>query len=290
MSDYKHLTPLEYDRARTKAGKRTQDKIGDKPTRDQFKREYGSVFTIMDIFAAVIFIAAWIISSTHIISLMTDQAITTYKSADAGLVISQEVYTLTHQVGMVFLAEASAILFMVMYSRMRYPIFLGMAALASLFVLYANVVSGLNLFIAVLPPVFTLGIGYRLEQIIAEILQRRADLDSKYTDALNTWQAASEDYKQHPDYIPALLQEVYAAVERKNSWTQLQPGQKRQVAEQEIQRHEWTGAAPIDFQEEAAADQQPAVPFGNYRPGADENGSTPATPRSNGHIDAANVN
>lgn len=240
------LTPTQYETAKAKAMKSVEKHIGDKPERAKFAKEHGSLFDVLDVIAFVIFLAALLISSTHIIALMANQSEATHKSAAAGIQISAHLYTVIHQLGMIFLAELSAILFLVMFNMSKNKLFLGMAVLAALFVFGANLASGLNVAIAIMPPVFTLGIGYRLEIIITEYLRRRGELDERYNAALNQYESAIEDPATHPAYIASLRAEVWRSLASKNKLdADTPPEQKLRMVTTEIKRHAWTDKAGI---------------------------------------------
>ena len=56
MTDYsllslKPLTASQYDNVKSQAMNRVQNRIGAKPTRQQFKREYAPLFGVLDVLA-----------------------------------------------------------------------------------------------------------------------------------------------------------------------------------------------------------------------------------------------
>lgn len=242
----KSLTPTQMQSARTRAENAAKRLLGERPERDDYRREYGSLFDVLDVFALVIFLAAFAVSSTHIIKLMDAQAASTYTVTAAGIQISAGLYTVVHQIGLLFLAEMSAILFLVMARlssrRLELVIFGTMSGMAALFVFYANLASGLNLFIASLPPIFTLGIGFRLEQIIVEYLRRKSELDAKYQSAINIYEQAQIDISTHPEYIKQLRAQVWGELAKKNA--ELDPdmpvADKIAIVQAEIKRHDWS--------------------------------------------------
>jgi hypothetical protein len=219
LTQLKPLTTDQYDRARHKALTRVQQRIGAKPRRVDFQHELGSIFTPLDGLAMGVFIPAFIVSSIHILQHMgalangSYAAIATYSN---GTVIGRDFYIAAHQWATVPLAESSMLLFLVMFAmtsrgNWRKWVFLALALIATLFVVIANVSAGLMLE-SILAPVFTIGIGLHVEGLIVRLLERRADVNTRYLAALSTWEAASKDATKHPDYLPILKQEVWAAL------------------------------------------------------------------------------
>lgn len=247
------LTSNQYDSARAAAITRVQARIGARPTRKQFRREYGAIITVLDVIAAVVFVAALAISSAHIIAHMGAIAAASYPAQQAGIRIDLNVWAMIHQIAAIFLAEASALLFAALHSmsadqRARRPGLTryvsvpgALAVLAGAFVLSANLASGVDLLTALLPPVMTLGIAVRLEAIAVALLKRATAVDERYSAALAAYEAASADPTAHVDFLPMLRQEVFAALCRKNADLADAPrGVKWAAVERELAREtEW---------------------------------------------------
>ena len=68
INDLKELTTAQLDAAREAALKRVQARIGSKPARKDYRREYGPLWTVLDLLALVIFCAALAVSSVHILA------------------------------------------------------------------------------------------------------------------------------------------------------------------------------------------------------------------------------
>ncbi|HSS97892.1 MAG TPA: hypothetical protein VLK33_12720 [Terriglobales bacterium] len=93
INDLKPLTLEQYDQCRARALERVSKRIGDKPTREQFQRELGALWTILDIIALVVFLPALAISSIHIIAHMGNLAEASYAAtvqAGAGTILSRD--------------------------------------------------------------------------------------------------------------------------------------------------------------------------------------------------------
>jgi hypothetical protein len=282
----RQLTSNQYDAARAAAIARVQARIGEKPTRKQFRREYGTIITVLDVIAAVVFLAALAISSAHIIAHMGLIASASYPEQRAGIRIDLNAWAMIHQVAAIFLAEASALLFAALHSMnadqrarrpglTRYVSVPGvLAVLAGAFVLSANLASGVDLLTALLPPVMTLGIAVRLEAIAVALLKRAAAVDERYSAALAAYEAASADPTAHADFLPMLRQEVFAALCRKNADLADAPrGVKWAAVERELAREtEWT-APPSD--DGPIAPAAPAAPAAPRRRGGREVGEVP---------------
>ncbi|MBZ0302179.1 MAG: hypothetical protein K8J31_20690 [Anaerolineae bacterium] len=216
LTDLKPLTTDQYDACKGRAIERLQARIGDKPTRKQFKRDYALLWNLLDLLALVIFLAALAISSLHILAYSGQQATVSYNASSAaavtGLKVDAHTYGVIHQIGFVLLAEAAMLLFFVLFrtrQRLEKWLALGLAVMAMVFVIAANLSSGLNVFLSILAPAFTIGIGFRLEALTAENLRRNADIDRRYLEALTIWERAQDDLTTHPDYRPLLAQEIW---------------------------------------------------------------------------------
>ena len=305
LSTMKELTTTQYDEARDKAIKRVQRRIGEKPTRANFRREYGAIVGTMDYIALLIFIAALAVSSTHIVQLMAAESAASYKPADSGIFISLNAYTLIHQVGMIALAELSVILFLVLHnlgepgraSRSVWTRHLSgfgfLAVVAAVFVFGANFASGINVFIAAIPPLATLGIGTRLESIITESLRRRQDIDVRYTEAITVWETANQEPTEHPQFVKFLKEEIWqklVSLKANSGFKEAPAAVKYAAVYREMSKADWTSQEP-------AADFLAMVPVSGtvYTHGNSQGnghqlgvpGSTAPMPNGNGHIENA---
>lgn len=289
LDDLKGLTLDQYEDAKGRALARIARRIGDKPERARFSRELGQIATPLDGLALIVFVAALAMSSLHIVQYMTAQAIASFDEAGgSGIVISQDVYTVAHQVGAVLLAEAAALLFMTMHAMsapsraQRSPwlrwvsVPLGLALVAAAFVLVANLSSGVNLLVAVMPPIFTLGIAARLEQIIVTMLRRRDEVTARYLAALEQYEISSADPTRHPDYQQVLRQEIWArlvALPSNRDFRDAPAGFKAAAVRRELQREAWA-SEPVQevtqFEAPLASQgERQRLHSGSSRPGPD---------------------
>lgn len=247
----KPLNSQQYDAAREAAIARIKQRIGERPTRKQFRREYGSVFTLLDILALIVFVAALAISSAHIMAHMGRIAQMSYPAQQAGITIDLHTWATIHQAAAIFLAEASAVLFATLHSMgaaqrrsrgriIRYVSVPGvLALLAAAFVLTANLSSGVDLLTALLPPVMTLGIALRLEALAVALLHRSQEVDKRYLEAVQIYELASADPEQHPEFMKTFRQEIWAALMRIQSNRQFidaDRGVKWAAVERELER------------------------------------------------------
>lgn len=282
------LRPLnlnQYDDAKATVLERVNKLIGDKPTRDSLKRDQGVLFTPLDILAVVVFFAAFLVSSVHIIHRMGEMANKNFAAQSAnvltyGLNIDGNVYTLAHQLGFIFLAEASMLLFMVTWRmqikrekiegrvfwnlipRQIFSVYLALALVAMAFVLIANAASGLNFLEALMPPVFTIGLGFHVEHLIVELLERRDDLNSRLVKAMNTWDQANEDPTTHPEYRKLLMRELWEKLSKLAANRELAdvPAQYKLAAvHREMERDVWTDVAVVTETKVASVAQQLGV-------------------------------
>ncbi len=247
LEGLKPLTTAQYDECREKALTRVEKRIGEKPTRKQFQRELAPIWTILDVIALVVFIPALLVSSVHIISHMGVLANQSYQVAglsQAGTIISRDAYVAIHQWFMIPLAEGSMILFMVLFGLTRLGwrrwVYLALALVALLFVTVANWQSGIGDLEALLAPIFTIGIGLKLELLIVQMVKRRKEVDDNYLKAVGIWEAATADATSHPDYIPMLRQQVWDALAKKNrDYVDAPRGFKYGAVEREMARDRW---------------------------------------------------
>lgn len=298
--DISKLKPLnldQYDAARRKTLTRVQARIGDRPTRADFHRELGSIFTLLDVLAIGVFVPALIVSSIHIILHMGALANDSYSriaTYSAGSVIGRDLYTAVHQWALIPLAEASMLLFLVMFAlsprTWRKYVFLALSAAAVAFILVANVQSAIGTLESVLAPILTIGVGLHIEGLIVRQLERRNDVNTRYLAALATWEAASKDATKHPDYAPLLRQEIWARLMNLSSNKQFADAPvafKHAAVRREMERDTWAydsgetpqrAPAPTAYQNgaqpESEGEAQPEAPLSNspsirivHRPG-----------------------
>lgn len=263
LHDLRQLTTLQSDECKEKAIKRVERRIGDKPKREQFERELGQIWQVMDTLAMIVFVVALIISSIHIIThvgILAANAYDTLQQAKGGIEIERGGFVGLHQLLMIPLAEGSMILFLVMFgvtvkprqvlpgqrkwdlNWRRWTYFL-LALAALVFVANANLSSGMGWLESVLPPLFTVGIGLKLEHLIVQYMHRNREVTKRYLEALSIWEAATADATQHPDYLPYLMNELWAALMKPkgNQWAiEATPGFKRAAVMRELARENWT--------------------------------------------------
>lgn len=275
VSDLKPLTTLQFDEAKSRAVKRVQRQLGERPTRKQFQRELGSLWTLLDVLALVVFIPALVISSIHIIThvgSVSAAAFDQLQQTSIGSTISKEAFVALHQWLSIPLAEGSMILFVVMFgltSDVRRWVFLALAAVATAFLLTSNLSSGLPVFEAALAPVFTIGIGFKLEALAIQFVDRRKQVDEKYLSAMAVYEAATHDPTKHPDYLPYLANEIWTALMKPkgNQWAvEAPPGFKVAAVQRELSRERWAHEQPpavMEFQPEEEVKVLPSTPFGS---------------------------
>lgn len=284
MIEYQHLNGNQLDMCKQAARRRVEKRLGERPTRAAFRREYAPLASVLDWLALVIFAAALAVSSLHILHFAGSAATDAYHALPAGISVNLALFVVTHQIGLILLAECSMLLFVVgarLAAGRRAWAEAGvsglLAVLAVLFVLAANLSSGLPFGLALLAPAFTVGIGFRLESIITERLRRTAEIDVRYLAALELYETSSNDPTQHPEYLPVLRSEVWGKLISLRANEHLQdatPEQRRAIVAAELARDEWAAAPePGD---------RPVVPFGSTAPAAAAVASTPMTASANG--------
>lgn len=299
------LTQEERQTAQAAARAAVIRDAGDRPERRQFQRELGSSFTLLDYLALVVFVAALAISSAHIIQYMKAEATESYQAGtSAGLYISQNVYALTHEIGAILLAESAAILFMTMHSMtsagranrrygLRYlSIPLVLALMSAIFIFTANLSSGVNWLVSIMPPLFTLGIAVRLEQLIVSSLQNRDEVNRRYLQSLHDWETATAKPEHHPKYIQmyanALKDAIYKANSRREAAKALTIVEWRLLVKREIAADQWY--EDVDLTEQPRPLPQVVTSAsGNIPRDWGDHASILPMPTSNGHIAIENV-
>lgn len=302
LNNLKALAPHQYEKCKESALKRVQSRIGDKPTRTAFRREYAPIWEMMDMPLMVIFIAAFVISSLHIFDHMSVQAEASYlaSEATAGARANSDDFVLAHQWAYVLLAEFSMLSFFTAWKvkhdlrgwrRWTHPLFL-LALLVAAFVLYVNVSSDVGILEGIIPPLVTIGIGFRLEAIASELITRRSEIDQRYTEALATWEQSQADPTKHTDYLGILRSEIWHYLTTKltsnKAFAEAPPKFRWLAVEREIRREQWTHQPPEDLNAatNTAGNQRP---FGHTALAQDVHANMPAMLNGNAPTGSASV-
>lgn len=218
-----------FDQIKEAVRKLVLAKIGPEPTRESVRKDMGPLLQPEDYLAVVVFVAAFVVSAIHITSLVGHVAAELAPSASAanGIYISQSLFVVSHQIAFALLAEFAMVLFMVRWrlgTRRRehrlaerygdgprplgsslgkfWSIDLVLSLLAVGFTLYANLESKLPVIESVMPPLFTIGIGFHLEHVFVELLHRQSRSAEALAKAIAAWQEqvdgvlSSRAYKQ----------------------------------------------------------------------------------------------
>lgn len=276
-------------------------KIGPEPKRKQVKKDQGNLFGLEDWLAIVVFLASFFISSIHILSMVSQIAsdiIAQEQAAEAaielsgvdhteymGIEIEPSTFIKAHQVGFALLAEFAMILFMVRWRleskrkreiaiqngqnisawyniRQMFNINFFLAMIAVIFTLRANLTSNLPPLEAIMPPLFTIGIGTYLEGIFVEVKLRAKELDVMYRERLDTWKNGMAHIHQHPDYERILIKDVWSELRRSLpevgiKETQLTPPWKWELVKRELNSDRWYDGRSLVVQSHATL---PALP------------------------------
>lgn len=239
LDDLYRLTSTEYDRAQADAEARLKQEAGNEPPqRREFRREQARKWVIQDTLAAIILIAAWAVSTLHVMTLVGKGAAASYGaiSLDAyvGDIMDSLSYGRIHQWGYIALAEAAMILFMTMHLsrnkrgrypdeplwlynlRMRVTTLSFMAVLSGVFIFYANVTSGIGVLESIIPPIMTIGLGIYFEGRLAGFLLAVEDTDRRYMAALDAWEQAHFRPREHVRFRELFAQELAQRLNTKN--------------------------------------------------------------------------
>lgn len=239
----KGLTFNEFNKTLRATKSELTQRLGERPHRRDFMRDQEPLFDVLDVFAVIVFVAAWIASSLHIIKEIGQAAFSSYGTPAAGMpqgiLGSAGDYVTLHQFAFVLLAEFSMLLFGVMWASRRtslrqgenmfsyalrsalsIPLWLFVGS--ALFVVNMNIASGLETLPSVLAPAVTIGLAIYMEEKLGALLRRRQEITRRYTSAVTNWDVAQDDIQAHEEFIPVLSQALDDVLRRKNS--KIEPG------------------------------------------------------------------
>jgi hypothetical protein len=124
-----------------------------------------------------------------------------------------------------------------------------LAVSSALFVVWANLQSGLVWYLSILIPSITIGVSMVYEHWFVASIKEERRVRSAYQTALNAYQTAMTNPTQHPDYIPYLRQGVFemllteqsgaGATARKQWLAGLSVPERAYVADAEIALNDW---------------------------------------------------
>src|SRR5690606_37326516 len=106
----------------------------------------------------------------------------------------------------------------------------------------ANLSSGLNVFLSLLAPAFTIGYGFRLEAIISENIKRNAEIDKRYQAALSEWELINsnpEASQQYKSILANVIWDKIVSLKANTEWLDATPETKRLAVLRELQRDNW---------------------------------------------------
>lgn len=93
-----------------------------------------------------------------------------------------------------------------------------------------------------MPAIFTIGISLNLESVVVEMLDRRASVNQKYQIAISTWEKATDDPTQYPNYKQLLIREIWEKLSKlkdNNELIDVSIRHKILAVSRELQRDEW---------------------------------------------------
>ena len=257
----KHLNAEQFDNARLVALERVQARNGNEPTLAQFKNakpiERGLL--ILYALATLIFVVAFLVSSQHVIAYAN---VTAGKAhipvANGGLTaIVHVTWYFVHELGLLLLAETSMIVFMVMArvtsNRLQRVVMYGLAVASALFVVWANLQSGLVWYLSILIPSITIGVSMVYEHWFVQSILEERQARTAFQNALTQYRLAQSEPSQHTDYPSFLRQAVFTAlletqmgtgVREKKAWlTGLSIPERAYLSDIEIGLNDWNVTA-----------------------------------------------
>lgn len=256
LSLLRPLTLSQYDDCKVSTVNRVKKLIGEKPERKKMQRDMGPLLNPLDWLAIVVFIAAFLISSLHILTHIGSLSKMIYREQNFGISISENFSIITHQVGFIFLAESSMLLFMTTYRislrrsaklwQKILNVYLVLSLTAMVFIILANFSAGLTFLESLMPPIFTIGLSLNLERLIVELLDRRITINQKYQTAISTWEQSVEDPTQFPNYKQMLIREIWERLSKMKDNHEAADATTRQkiiAVNRELQRDAWADEA-----------------------------------------------
>ena len=121
-----------------------------------------------------------------------------------------------HELGLLLLAETSMIVFMVMarvtINRLQKAVMYGLALASALFVVWANLQSGLVWYLSILIPSITIGVSMVYEHWFVQSILEERQARTSFQTALTQWWLAQSEPSQHDDYPSFLRQAVFIAL------------------------------------------------------------------------------
>jgi hypothetical protein len=258
LADVQPLSATQRDEAQIEAVARIRSLAGGRPTRAQFRREHERLWGIPQLFAAVIFAMAAVVSSIHIAQRMATV------SGDVG-----GWYTIAHQVTYIFMAELAMITFLVMFGvtrrnggftqNWRRYVYAALALAAAVFVVRANWLGWQYWLESIMPPAFTIGTGFMLEHILIRTVMREREITARYAQATDEHERAQTDPETHPAYQRVLRESVFDAIvkaqrgrgktERINFIHDLAGPDKLRLVMSELQAMRWAELDPAALPE-----------------------------------------
>jgi hypothetical protein len=251
------LNTQQRDRCREKAVERVHRLNGDAPHRSDFDKELEPIWDVTDWFAVLVFAAAVIKSGLNIVLYVGNvaQDVVLIDSLQSGVRPSLNLYVAASQIGALLLAEVAMVLFVIAFASSKATSiqagivkasYLIMGLTAATFVFYANIQSGSNLFISLLPPLFTVGIGLRFEMALSKALVRRKELTQLYNERYAEWQHIQNNPSLYPKFQTFLMQAYLQQLAslKGNEWLLEADGEtKRHYVGREMAAEHWAEAA-----------------------------------------------
>lgn len=244
LDDVKQLSVEQYAKVHEKAVSHVLRLIGDKPLRDQYKRDHEPIWGFMEALMVFVFLAAAIVSTTHILNFIGSEAARSFNQnghVPDTISLSARGFNTANQFGYVILAEFAMLLFgtgAINERRKFIKVMFALLALGSTaFVIIANLESGIDWYIAILPPAFTIGLSPFLDRQLIKTLKRRRAVTVAHQEALGKWEVLTDKPEQHTQFLPTLRLMVWEKLVslKSNAEYKRAPAQFRQrVADREI--------------------------------------------------------
>jgi hypothetical protein len=233
------LTNEQYDAAKETAKARIVKAAGAKPTLDQFEKRAGRKSALersMEVALLLIFLATAMLSTLHNLqftarSVQQLSCVAEEGSAvKCGLTVGVYDFIVAHQIALILAAELALFVFMGMHREPYLPQVEGfwpnvrrmvrkemsvwrlLAAVAVSYIFMANassITQGGNVLIAMIPPVFSIGIGLWLEKELKTRDEAKKEMNREFELRLAKWALETENPEDNSKYFTYRNQAIW---------------------------------------------------------------------------------
>jgi len=272
-STVKPLTQNEYENSKVKAERVILKRIGDRPTKDEFKRENKTSSLPVLVLITIVFLSVYVFSvieQWRFMGYESSRLLEADSASYLGIPLNKSIVAWIFQITVSTMTEFAMILFMVQWRLQTknrgkvqftkgkalngllnwltqfFNTYFLLAILSMMIVLYINITSGMFILIGVAVPLFTIGLGLGIEEYISEYIIEQDRIYSDYTTEYNLWGEVSKDPTKHPSWKSVLYQSIWDSIVQKNKRysgvfeMDVAGNWKALAVEKELERDDWS--------------------------------------------------